>query len=99
MVNRRTFLITSAGIVAAHSAAADSFSRQAEAPPPGTVYGRVGVAGIPSGTSLAPSRAEIILLDGTSLEASHVSREIGPTRSVLLSPDPDGGWSVLYAEF
>jgi hypothetical protein len=59
----------------------------------------VGSAGIPSGTSLAPSRAEIFLLDGTSLEASHVSREVGPTRSVLLSPDPHGGWSVLYAEF
>ena len=99
MVNRRTFLITSAAIMAAHIAAAYSFSRQAEAPPPGTVYGRVGSAGIPSGTSLAPSRAEIILLDGTSLEASHVSRGVGPTRSVLLSPDAHGGWSVLYAEF
>ena len=65
----------------------------------GTVYGRVGSAGIPSGTSFAPSRAEVILLDGTSLQASHVSGHIRPNRSVLLSPAPQGGWSVLYAEF
>jgi hypothetical protein len=55
MVTRRTFLIASAGIVAAHAGAADSLSGQAEAPPAGTVYGRVGSAGIPSGTSFAPS--------------------------------------------
>jgi hypothetical protein len=99
MVTRRTFLIASAGIVAAHAGAADSLSGQAEAPPAGTVYARVGSAGIPSGTSFAPSRAEVILLDGTSRQASHVSRNIRPNRSVLLSPDPHGGWSVLYAEF
>ena len=99
MVTRRTFLIASAGIVAAHVGAADSFSGRADAPAAGTVYGHVGPAGIPAGTSIAPSRAEVILLDGTSLQASHVSGHIRPNRSVLLSPDPQGGWSVLYAEF
>jgi hypothetical protein len=99
MVTRRTFMIASAGIVAAHAGAAYSLSGQSEAPAAGTVYGRVGSAGIPSGTSLAPSRAKVILLDGTSLQASHVGRDIRPNRSVLLSPDPHGGWSVLYAEF
>jgi hypothetical protein len=99
MVTRRTFLIASAGIVAAHAGAANSLSGQAEAPAAGTLYGRVGSAGIPSGTSFVPSRAEVILLDGTSLEASHVSGQIRPHRSVLLSPAPQGGWSVLYAEF
>jgi hypothetical protein len=98
MVTRRTFLIASAGIVAAHAGAAESLSGQAEAAPTGTVYGRVGSAGIPSGTSFAPSRAEVILLDGTSLQASHVGGLIRPNRSVLLSPAPQGGWSVLYAE-
>jgi hypothetical protein len=99
MVTRRTFLIASGGVVAAHAGAADSLSGQAEAPAAGTVYGRVGSAGIPSGTSFAPSRAEVILLDGRSLQASHVGRDIRPNRSVLLSPDRRGGWSVLYAEF
>jgi hypothetical protein len=99
MVTRRTFLIASAGIVATHIGAASSVSGHIEAPIAGTVYGRVGSAGIPSGTSFAPSRAEVILLDGTSLEASHVGSGIRPNRSVLLSPDPDGEWSVLYAEF
>jgi hypothetical protein len=99
MVSRRTFLIASAGIVAAHAGAANSLSGQAEAPAAGILYGRVGSAGIPSGTSFVPSRAEVILRDGTSLQASHVSRHIRPNKSVLLSPDPHGGWSVLYAEF
>ncbi len=99
MVNRRTFLIASAGIVAAHTGAAGSLFGPANAPPAGIVYGRVGSAGIASGTSFAPSRAEVILLDGTSLQASHISMDIGPGRSVLLSPDPHGEWSVLYAEF
>jgi hypothetical protein len=98
MVNRRTFLIAAAGIVAAHAGAADSLSTQAETSPAGTVYGRVGSAGIPSGTSFAPSRADVTLLDGTSLQASHVGRDVRPNRSVLLSPDAHGGWSVLYAE-
>jgi hypothetical protein len=98
MVTRRTFLIASAGIVAAHAGAANSLSGQAEARPAGTVYGRVGSAGIPSGTSFAPSRAEVILLDGTSLEASHVGGLIRPNASVLLSPAPQGGWFVLYGE-
>ena len=99
MVTRRTFMIASAGIVAAHAGAAYSLSGQFDAPAAGTVYGRVGSGGIPSGTSLAPSRAEVILLDGTSLQASHVSRDIRPNRSVLLSSESHGGWSVLYAEF
>jgi hypothetical protein len=98
MVTRRTFLIASAGIMAAHAGAADSFSGQAEPPPAGTIYGRVGSGGFPSGTSFAPSRAEVILLDGTSLDASHVGGLIRPSGSVLLSPAPQGGWSVLYAE-
>jgi hypothetical protein len=98
MVTRRTFLIASAGIVVAHAGAADSISGQPEAPPAGTVYGRVGSAGIPSGTSFAPSRAEVTLLDGTSLQASHVGGLVRPNMSVLLSPAPQGGWSVLYAE-
>ena len=99
MVTRRTFLIASAGIVTAPTGAAISMSDQAKAPSVGAVYGRVGSAGIASGTSLAPSQAEVILLDGTSLRASHVSSDIRPNRSVLLSPEPQGGWSVLYAEF
>jgi hypothetical protein len=99
MVTRRTFLIASAGIVTAPAGASISMSDQAKAPSAGAVYGRTGSKGIPAGTSIAPSRAEAILLDGTSLQASHVSGHIRPNRSVLLSPDPQGGWSVLYAEF
>jgi hypothetical protein len=99
MVTRRTFLIASAGIVTAPAGAAISMADQARAPSVGVLYGRTGSNGIPAGASWAPSQAEVILLDGTSLQASHVSRDIGPNRSVLLSPDRRGGWSVLYAEF
>jgi hypothetical protein len=99
MVTRRNFLIASAAIAAAHAGAAGSLSGQGKATPSGTVYGRVGSAGIPACTSFAPSLAEVILLDGTSLQASHVSSHLRPNRSVLLAPDSHGGWSVLYAEF
>jgi hypothetical protein len=98
MVTRRTFLIASAGIVTAPAGAAISLSDQVKAPCLGAVYGRTGSNGIPAGASFAPSQAEVVLLDGRSLQASHVSRYIAPNRSVLLSPDRRGGCSVLYAE-
>ena len=99
MFTRRTFLIASTGIVAAHASTAVCIPTQAKAPCYGAVYGRVGSAGIPSGTSFAPSQGEVTLLDGTLLQASHVSSGIRPNRSVLLSADPPGEWSILYAEF
>ena len=99
MVTRRTFLVASAAIVAAPAGSAVPRSMQAKATCYGAVYGRVGAAGILSGTSFAPSRGEVILLDGTLLQASHVSSDIHPNRSVLLSANPNGEWSVLYAEF
>jgi hypothetical protein len=101
-ITRRSFLGTSAGIVASiagcavpHVARAQSLSRA-----PGAVYGRAGINGISPGTSSAPSRGEVILLDGTALEAAHAAGGcIQAGKSVLLSSDESGGWSVLYAEF
>jgi hypothetical protein len=100
-LTRRSFLGTSAGIAAAVAVSttppivqANSVRRFA-----GAVYGRVGSNGISPGTSAAPSRGEVVLLDGTALEAAHANgRRILAGKSVLLSPDESGEWSVLYAE-
>ena len=102
-VTRRSFLATSAGIVATLAVAAvprGLLRADSRLDPAGVVYGRAGRRGIPAGTSTDPSRGEVILLDETVIEASHVNRlDILPGRSVLLSPDGSGGWSILYAEF
>jgi hypothetical protein len=100
-VTRRTFIAASAGAFAALAAgtprAADLDARPA---PTGPVYGRAGGRGIPPGTASAPSRGEVVLLDGRVLEVSHVTgRGIRPGGSVWLAPDGDEGWSILYAEF
>lgn len=99
-VTRRTFLATSAGALAAIAAgtsgAADLEARPA---PSGPVYGRAGRRGIPPGTASAPSRGEVVLLDGRVLEVSHgTGRGIRAGGSVWLAPDGDEGWSILYAE-
>ncbi len=68
--------------------------------PPALSMAGPGRRGIPPGTASAPSRGEVILLDGRALEVSlGTSRGIGAGRSVLLSSDGSGGWSILYAEF
>jgi len=101
-VTRRAFLATSAGALATLSVAACPKAVQAATrfAPTGAVYGRAGREGIPPGTASAPSRGEVILLDGRVLEASHdTSQRIRAGGSVLLSPDGRGGWTILYAEF
>jgi hypothetical protein len=100
-ITRRSFLVTSAGIVATIAACAVTHGAHANAlrASTGSVYGRVGTKGIAPGTLSAPSRGEVILIDGTALEASHAAgQHILAGKSVLLSPDENGGCSVLYAE-
>ena len=99
MVTRRAFLITSAEVVTASGGGTFASSEPGKTPSAGAVYGRTGKMGIPAGTSSMPSQAEVVLLDGTSLRAAHTSAIVRADRSALLSPDPQGGWSVLYAEF
>jgi hypothetical protein len=99
MVTRREFLVTSAGMAAACAGSAVSLSGQVKMPSAGAVYGRTGKGGISAGTSVTPSQGEVFLVDGTSLKAAHMSEPIRAGRSVLLSPDTGGGWTVLYAEF
>jgi hypothetical protein len=101
-MTRRDFLTTSAGAVATLAVAAGLGVALADSRPmpTGVVYGRLGRQGIRPGTASAPSRGKVILLDGSVLEASYVTRQgIGAGKSVLLSPDESGGWSILYAEF
>jgi hypothetical protein len=101
-VTRRAFLATSAGAVATLAVAdcPGAVPADSRPEPAGVVYGRAGRRGIPPGTASAPSRGEVILLDGRVLEVSlGTSRGIGAGRSVLLSSDGTGGWSILYAEF
>ena len=88
-VTRRAFLAASAGSVAALAAARPVPVRADSCPaPPGPVYGRTGVRGIPPGTARAPARGEVVLLDGRVLEVSHVNGlRIGAGRSVWLAPD------------
>jgi hypothetical protein len=75
------------------------FPRKAKRLVPGVMYGHTGKKGIRAGTSAMASNAELVLLDGTSVHVTPISEDIRPNSSVLLSPDPLGGWSVLYAEF
>ena len=99
---RRTFLAASAGAVTSLvvTTRPEAVEADARPSPTGTVHGRAGRKGIPPGTASAPSQGEVILLDGRVLVASHVtSQGINAGRSVLLSPDEIGGWSILYAEF
>jgi hypothetical protein len=101
-MTRRDFLTTSAGAVAALAVVGRPGVVQADLHPmpTGVVYGRSGRRGIPPGIASAPSRGDVILLDGRVLEVSHVtSQAIGAGKSVLLSPDGNTGWSILYAEF
>jgi hypothetical protein len=101
-VTRRSFLGTSAGLVTALGASAARHTAKANAilELPGAVYGRAGTKGIAAGTCFAPSRDEVILHDGTRIEVAHVGgQQILAGKSVLLSPDENREWSVLYAEF
>ncbi len=101
-VTRRSFLETSAGIVAALAATGFAGKAQPNSGPKtaGVVYGRVGSRGIAAGTASTPTLGEVILLDGTKVEAAHdCGRHIVAGKSVLLAADASGRWSVLYAEF
>jgi hypothetical protein len=101
-VTRRSFLGTSAGLVTALAASAAPHTTRANAilELPGAVYGRAGSKGIAAGTGSAPSRGEVNLLDGTRIEVAHAGgQHILAGKSVLLSPDENSEWSVLYAEF
>jgi hypothetical protein len=99
-VSRRAFLESSTGIAAglflAHPAPAQVDARLK---PAGVLYGRAGKRGIPAASSAEPARGDVVLLDRTTIVTTHHGRHgIGPGKSVLLSPDGDGGWFVLYAE-
>lgn len=99
-VTRRAFLATSAGAIAA-AATLRAASAPATSPPGplGPVAGRTGACGLAPGSPSDPSRGAVTLLDGRTLVASHSTRwPIGPGKAVLIAPEPDGTWSVLYAE-
>jgi hypothetical protein len=100
-VTRRTFLTSSALTVSAcavlQNAATAETSRLAD--PLGTVPGITGPLGLGPGTAANPARGDVLLQHGHTLVASHSSSwRIGPGKAVLLSPEPDGCWSVVYAE-
>lgn len=100
-VTRRAFLASSTLAVSAiaglRSVAIAETSRQAD--PLGTIPGITGPLGLAPGTTANPTRGDVVVLDGHILIASHSSSwRIGPGKAVLLSPEPDGRWSVVYAE-
>jgi hypothetical protein len=101
-ITRRTFLATSSAMAASLVIAGGSAFAKSAAHPmaSGVRSGRVGPRGIPAGTALASSVGEIVLEDGSVVEASlTTSPGLHAGRSVLLAPDEQGGWSILYAEF
>lgn len=94
-MSRRDFL----GSVAVAAVAPAIVRAQPRPEPAGPVYGRTGPRGIAPGTASRPSRGPVTLLDGRTLDAGHVTAwRIAPGKGVLLAPDGDGGWSILYAE-
>jgi hypothetical protein len=100
-VTRRSFLTTSAGVVAALAASAGfrSGKPNSQCEAAGALYGQVGRKAIAPGTAAIPSFGKIILLDGTILKAAHGGGQwIRPGNSVVLSPDASGDWSILYVE-
>lgn len=100
-VSRRAFLGSSAGLALGLSLAGPAPSRGAtHHHRSGVLYGTAGRRGIPPAGAAGPARGDVLLLDGTTIAARHGSRHpIAPGKGVLLSPDGDGEWSVLYAEF
>ncbi len=99
VVTRRSFLSASAGVAATLLVSDIAQGSPAHRAATGLVYGRVGAGGVPAGSDARPSRGTVMLLDGTTIPLSHAgSRPILPGKSVLLAPDTDGNWSVLYAE-
>jgi hypothetical protein len=100
-VTRRSFLELSVGIVATLTASAfpsDARSRS-QSETTGVLYGRTGTTGIAPGTPSAPSRGDVVLLDGSVVEAANAASQlILAGKSVLISADGCGGWTVLYAE-
>ena len=97
-VTRRTFLACSAGAVAAFPIVANAATAQTD-DPLGTVCGVVGLRGLGPGTATNPATGEVILTDGRTLVASQTTRRrIGPGKAVMLAPEPDGRWGVVYAE-
>jgi len=100
-LTRRAFLASSAGALAVvpvlTALAADRPPHRAE--PHGPVPARTGPEGLAPGSPTDPSRGEVVLLDGRTLVTTHTTHwRIGPGRSVLIAPEPDGTWSLLYAE-
>ncbi len=98
-ITRRVFLASSAGAIAALAIVPAAALADDRPEPRGPVYGRTGPGGISPGSSDGPSRGPVTLLDGRTIEASHVTGwRIGAAKGVFLGPNPKGGWSILYAE-
>ncbi len=99
-ITRRRFLGTSAAAAASIAVVSRTDARPETSPAPsGPIYGLINSRGIKPGTASAPSRGGAVLLDGRMVEISHVARRgIAPGKSVLLSPEPGSGFSILYAE-
>ncbi len=102
IVNRRKFLATTSGAVAAFAAFSSgaASARVDRTPmPTGPVAGRTDERGIAPGTARDPSRGQVVLLDGRVIDVTHPGGiGIAPGRSVLIAPEADGSWSILYAE-
>ncbi len=100
-VTRRSFLEVSAGVIATLAASVPHSVAQTDSHngTSGVVYGRVGRKGIAPASHSASSWGNVVLLDGSVLKAENASDQlIGAGKSVLLTIDEHGGWSILYAE-
>ena len=98
LIHRREFLQSTCAAAAAVGAAAIPGAAQSAAQrlPRGPVYARAGEGGIRP--ARRASRNEAILADGRRLAVSDAAYRVAPGKSVLLTPEIDGRWTVLYAE-
>ena len=92
-MTRRKFVVASVGMGTSLCLTGAS-SRVCRAPRPGTLYGRAGEGGIAPG-----GIGQAVTMDGVRLMVSHPGRNpVRPGKSLLMSPDENGNWTVLYAE-
>lgn len=98
-ITRRVFLAVTSSALAATATGRGAEQPDARSFPSRPVYGRVGSRGLGPGAANLPALGEIVTLDGRTLLVRHEGDHgLAPGKSVWLSPDADGVFSVLYAE-
>jgi hypothetical protein len=100
-ISRRVFLSVTAGTLAAVAVTTSTVTAPANTniSAAGAVCGRALNPGISAAKPSAPSHGKVMLLDGQIVEVTYVNNQtIRAGSSVLMTPDENGAWSILYIE-